>query len=94
MRQCLGVILALLLILAPACVKNNPAEKQLEHSYELQEKANQVVSEIQYMKDPRTGVCFAYYYWEGYNGGPALATVPCDSIPSDLLKVAVIKNKE
>lgn len=42
-----------------------------------------LVSSIQYIKDSRTGLCFAYYY----GGGPALATVPCEAIPPKMLTV-------
>ncbi len=50
--------------------------------------ANRVVTGLQYIKDPRTGVCFAYYWGGAANGVPALATVPCDNIPPGLLNVA------
>ena len=47
-----------------------------------------VVSKLQYFKDPRTNLCFAYI-WEGdYRGGLGLATVSCDRIPLNLLNTA------
>lgn len=62
--------------------------------------AEEVINSIQYVKDSRTGLCFAYYwgnvshdgpkiYW-GNVSGPhnlALTTVPCDAIPPELLTV-------
>ncbi len=47
---------------------------------EAQRRIKNVVDSIQYVKDTRTGFCFAY--WED---GKALATVPCEAIPSQLL---------
>jgi hypothetical protein len=54
----------------------------------LQSDANKVVGMIQYIKDLRTGLCFAYFWGGVDNGGPALATVPCEAIPPKLLTVA------
>lgn len=46
---------------------------------------NEVIWNIRYVKDTRTSLCFAYR-WGGINcGGPSLATVPCESIPPQLL---------
>ena len=41
-----------------------------------QESADEIVNKIIYIKDPRTGICYAYYWGGMANGGPALATVP------------------
>lgn len=61
----------------------------LERKKELQDTANDVVGSIQYIKDPRTGLCFAYFWGgNGLYGGPALATVPCEAIPTQLLTIA------
>lgn len=35
-----------------------------------------VTKNLIYIKDDKTGLCFAYYEWTG-NGGPAIATVDC-----------------
>lgn len=37
-----------------------------------------------YTRDNRTGICFAYS--RRYNDGLALATVPCEKIPKELLE--------
>jgi len=41
------------------------------------------VSEIQYTKDPRTGICYAYTGYEMYAGntGITITCVPCDCSP-------------
>ena len=57
-------------------------------SVKRQKTANLVVGNIQYIKDPRTGICFAYYWGGMANGGPALTTVPEELIPPGLLTVA------
>lgn len=54
----------------------------------LQTNANVVVNDIQYIKDTRTHLCFAYYWGGEANGGPALATVPCEVVPLHLLTAA------
>ena len=53
--------------------------------------ANEVVAALVYIKDPRTNLCFASY-WGGDNneGGPALAAVPCESIPAALLTTSTV----
>ncbi len=48
---------------------------------------NEIVSGLQYVKDPRTNLCFAYYLGV-VQGGLVLTTVPCDAIPPELLTVA------
>lgn len=53
-----------------------------------QYKADDIVGGLRYIKDPRTGLCFAYYWGGAYNGSPALATVPCELIPPHLLVTA------
>lgn len=44
---------------------------------------------LMYIKDPRANICFAFT-WGGSaaDGGPVLATVPCESIPAEMLYVA------
>ena len=59
-----------------------------------QNEANDAVRSILYVQDPRTTppTCYAHRKVEGqYDGGLALATVPCGSIPPNLLIVANVK---
>ncbi len=53
-----------------------------------QAQADKVVSEILYIKDLRTGICFAYYWGGTTSGGPALTTVRCENVPAQILIVA------
>lgn len=79
MKQILAVTgVAVLAFLATGC------DKETQHAQRLQTNANDVVDNIQYVKDTRTGLCFTYYWGSGL----ALATVPCEAIPSHLLTVA------
>lgn len=40
-----------------------------------------------YVKDPRTGLCFLYGETTGESsGGPAIANVPCDAVPKEILQ--------
>lgn len=51
-----------------------------------QERTNEIVSNFQYIKDPRTNLCFIHYWGGSDNqGGPALTLVPHDPIPVELL---------
>jgi len=43
-----------------------------------------LVYHLRYIKDPRTGACFAYYGYPG-NYSSVMATVPCETVPSHLL---------
>lgn len=53
-----------------------------------QERANNTVNQIIYIKDPRTDLCFAYVWKGGGYGGPGLACVPCDKIPKNMLIIS------
>ncbi len=46
-------------------------------------EANQAASSIRYIKDPKTGLCFAAIAQDTYNGYPvvSIATVPCERVP-------------
>lgn len=64
-------------------------QEKEQRQKDLQLTVNSVAGDILYIKDPRTDICFAYC-WHGFNnGGPALATVPCEAIPPELLIVAL-----
>ena len=64
--------------------KTDRAQEETRREQHLQ-SINKIVGAIEYIKDPRAGVCFAYY-WNGRNQN--LSTVPCESIPPHLLTVA------
>ena len=91
MRQIFGVVcIVLLTFLISGC--ENPetvqVQKEAKRVQRLQSNANEVVDNIQYIKDLRTGLCFAYYWGGMANGGPALATVSCEAVPAHLLTIA------
>ncbi len=68
--------LLMLVLLCVACNNNaGPPEK-----YFTPEK------KIHYVKDSRTGLCFANGWSGGYNGGPFAATVPCSPEVEKLLQ--------
>jgi prepilin-type N-terminal cleavage/methylation domain-containing protein len=41
-----------------------------------------VIPKIRYIRDDRTGLCFAYIWEGGTHGGPALTEVPCEKVNS------------
>lgn len=61
---------------------------------DLQKTADNVIRGTQYIVDPRTNLCFAYYWGGMANGGPALALIPIESVPPDLLTTAIIEPVE
>ena len=63
------------------------AQEAAKQVQETKYWANRAVDSIQYMKDPRTSLCFAYRWGTNSHDGPslALATVPCEAIPPELL---------
>ncbi len=73
------------------CAKGTPQEQQSASKF--QNEADEVVGKIIYMQDPRLDppTCFAYYWGGAGNGGPALATVPCEHIPRELLATASLQ---
>ncbi|MFH1325842.1 MAG: hypothetical protein ABIH48_00025 [Candidatus Falkowbacteria bacterium] len=90
MKQIVVICFALALLVATGCDKAEEvrAREESQQLERIQQNANEVVGNIQYIKDSRTGLCFAYCWVGMANGGPALATVPCDSVPPELLTVA------
>lgn len=92
MKKIIAVtVVAVIAMLATGCKKfqeYQKAQAKAELALLLQQTASDVASAIVYIKDERTGLCFAYYWGGGVHGGPALATVPCEAIPTNLLTIA------
>jgi hypothetical protein len=81
-----GILIFSLTILSCSPTGLSINQKKQQDEWEQAEKthnANQIISSIVYMKDPRTNLCFAYIW-----NGPALANVPCVEIPINLLTTA------
>lgn len=43
---------------------------------------------IRYIRDLRTGYCFAYFWAGDFQGGPAFTYVPCENIPANILETS------
>lgn len=74
---CLAVAIAII-----GCgERSSPAEQEALARQSIERTQERVVENIQYIRDPRTGLCFAYFE-RGVHGGlaPALATVPCSAV--------------
>ena len=96
MRTILATILFIIAILGTnGCRKDRRSEVRKVYDAKQARLAerhaanDEVIACISYVQDTRTGICFAYM-WDSRSrrfaeGGPALATVPCDAIPEDLL---------
>ena len=50
-----------------------------------EERAHIALAQIAYIKDQRTGLCFAITPSWWYNRPATLATIPCEIVPSNLL---------
>jgi len=86
MKQILAVCVVVLALFVAGCqVRAQEEDQRVQY---LQARANKVVDNIQYIKDTRTGLCFAYYWGGTTTDGSALASVPCEAIPPELLTVA------
>lgn len=53
-----------------------------------QHPAAYLMAHLEYVKDDRTGLCFAYGLVGEDNGGPVLATVSCDAAKKYLPKTS------
>ncbi|MCK5060055.1 MAG: hypothetical protein KAR00_02850 [Candidatus Pacebacteria bacterium] len=91
MKKIYVVICVALLIFFVIGCEERP---ELVHEREERQRARNikygifVIKTVEYIKDPRTNICFAYSWGGQYNGGQALSTVPCEAIPPELLTVA------
>ncbi|TAL20478.1 hypothetical protein EPN90_00825 [Patescibacteria group bacterium] len=65
----------------PEVVRASAVDEQVQRAEHLR----YTVGRIEYIKDARTNVCFAYLWGGGESGGPALATVSCEAIPPEML---------
>ena len=85
---CVGALVFVIFMVG--CEFRKPTNAELKNSDRFKkEEAVGVANLIQYIKDKRTDppTCFAYYWGSRgfYDGGPALATVACATIPPNLL---------
>ena len=88
---CLGLLFVALVVLAYSYKEPLVTRTKEEVEWKgIQATTGEVIGKIQYIKDTRTDLCFAYYWGGAADGGPALATVSCEVIPSQLLMVAKI----
>jgi hypothetical protein len=72
------------LALALAALLLSSACKKREYISVDTKEANDIAKSLTYLRDPRTGLCFAYIFATrgDHQGGPALANVPCDRVES------------
>lgn len=67
---------------------HDPAAEKAAKTYTVAVKAvknaKYIVRNMAYLKDTRTNICFAYIFGGDLDGN-AIATVPCESVPSSLL---------
>ena len=89
------IVVGLSLVLAglfTGCGLSEEDQKQRAEKEERdtrQRMANTVIMCTDYIKDPRTGLCFGYH-WGSSGKSPAITCVPCGEIPTNLLIVAQV----
>lgn len=67
------------------CSEKSDAQAAAEAAFYRKRAAQEMAATVEYARDPRTGLCFAYK-WDGMaNGGPAFANVPCTDAVQKLL---------
>jgi hypothetical protein len=90
------LLIATIALLITGCPKQELTQEvkrnQVDQDY-CQRVANYTINSITYIKDPRTNLCYAYTSSGGMYGGPGLACVSCDSIPTGMLWTAEISNE-
>jgi hypothetical protein len=88
MKHIIAVLcLAVLVFSVTGCQKSERVFER-EEAYRIQEIEDGVslVKRIEYIKDPRTNICFAYA--RAPSAWAFFMTVPCERIPSELLTIA------
>ena len=75
----------LLMLFLTGCHFTTTEEWIQKHKEHNASEALVVMREMVYVKDNRTGLCFAYYWGNDEDGGPALTNVPCDKVEKFLV---------
>ena len=93
-----GLLILSLLMLSCIPDPRQPTMEEKQASEERKERDNQwvadeVISNMLFIKDPRTNSCHTYVSMGGFHGGPAMTTIPCETIPADLLITAKYPTK-
>lgn len=73
------LLICLALVILVGCQPKTPEQQRAR-------QVDYIIGSIIYFKDAKTGICYAYYWGGSGNGGPALATVPCDKCEPFLVK--------
>ncbi len=74
-----------LLLLVAGCGSQDDTAQSQRHRQNSIDAAESLVADLVYVKDVRTGLCFAYAWGGQANGGPILTNVDCRAIPAVLL---------
>lgn len=81
MSRVIGFVGVVVIVLLAGCVSGAEVQ-QVERWW-----ANDVISELIYTRDPRTGFCFAVFdHGLLQNRVTSVTVVPCERIPANLLK--------
>lgn len=81
---CILLVLALCLFLFVAMPRLTRSEQKNFDQFKVNTEES-IIKNLNYSKDPRTGLCFGYAWVGNYHGGPALTEVPCEKV-EQLLK--------
>lgn len=85
----LKIVTAIVVVMSlVACGPNQPSNNSQDNNQKIH-NAKQLVQDIVYIKDDKSGLCFAYAWHNGsYDnyGGPVFTQVPCDKVDKLLIK--------
>ena len=83
-RRHFGLVFAVTVALSlfVGCGEKTQEQRRTEF---IQEEVREVKNYLAYFKDEQTGICFAVSGFDSVYSGPALATVPCEKVPEELL---------
>ena len=85
MKKIYSILFCIFFLFTTVCSDKETRKKKMENrKKDINYPYERYLSSIQYIKDKRTGLCFAREIYGAH--GYALACVPCDSIPEYLLK--------
>ena len=87
------IVMCLVTIWGCNTAEQTDYEERKQNHYETFEgpgavfdKYTEGVSQIDYLRDKRTNLCFAYFWTGGYHGGPGFSNVPCSDEVLKLIK--------
>lgn len=84
----LKIVTSIMIVMSLLACSKIPSNNSQDNNRKIH-NAKQLVQDIVYIKDDKSGLCFAYAWHNGsYDnyGGPVFTQVPCDKVEKLLIK--------